>query len=137
MKRFTPYKNAFCNRFFKPSNDVRKKISCEMNLQPAPFEKIKEKTKTIEMRLYDEKRKTLRAGDYVRFTNVENGETLVCQVVALHPFANFEQLYQRFEKTTLGYAVEETASPADMLAYYNQDDVLRYGVLGIEIERVS
>ena len=39
----------------------------EMNLQEAPFRMIKNKTKTIELRLYDEKRRKIKPGDTIEF----------------------------------------------------------------------
>ncbi|UKI28983.1 MAG: DUF3850 domain-containing protein [Clostridium sp.] len=47
----------------------------EMRLNNEPFNKIKEGTKTVELRLLDEKRKkTLRVGDKIIFTNRTNNE---------------------------------------------------------------
>lgn len=42
-----------------------------MKLQNNPFIKIKNKTKTIEMRLNDEKRKKINIGDNIEFTNIK------------------------------------------------------------------
>ena len=39
-----------------------------MKLKNDPFIKIKNKTKTIEMRLNDEKRKKINVGDIIEFT---------------------------------------------------------------------
>lgn len=36
-----------------------------MKLQPSPFEKIKDGTKTIEMRLFDDKRRKIQIGDTI------------------------------------------------------------------------
>ena len=47
-----------------------------MKLHPAPFEMIKSGKKTIELRLYDEKRRKIKVGDEIIFTNTVNGETL-------------------------------------------------------------
>ena len=44
----------------------------EMRLNNEPFNKIKEGTKTVELRLLDEKRKALRVGDKIIFTNRAN-----------------------------------------------------------------
>ena len=43
-----------------------------MKLQDDPFKKIKNKTKTIEMRLNDEKRKKIKQDDLIEFTNIKN-----------------------------------------------------------------
>ena len=40
-----------------------------MNLNNRPFKSIKEGTKTIELRLNDEKRSLLKVGDEIEFTN--------------------------------------------------------------------
>lgn len=40
-----------------------------MRLHNSPFKLIKNGTKTIELRLNDEKRKLIKVGDIIRFTN--------------------------------------------------------------------
>ena len=47
-----------------------------MKLYESPFEKIKSGRKTIELRLYDEKRQKVEEGDTITFTNTVNGEKL-------------------------------------------------------------
>ena len=44
----------------------------EMKLNNKPFEKIKKGTKTIELRLNDEKRQLLKVNDYIEFNNITN-----------------------------------------------------------------
>ena len=51
-----------------------------MNLQEEPFQMIKEKTKTIELRLYDEKRRTIKPGDMIAFNNNHTEEILKVKV---------------------------------------------------------
>ena len=104
-----------------------------MRLQHAPFLAIKEGRKNIEMRLYDEKRSLIKVGDSVELTDVETGETLLCEVVQMHRYASFQELYSHHDKISIGYAENEEANPADMLAYYPKEEVKRYGVVGIEI----
>ena len=43
-----------------------------MKLNPEPFDKIASGKKTIELRLYDEKRKTVLPGDEIIFTHIHN-----------------------------------------------------------------
>ncbi|MBO7085536.1 MAG: HEPN domain-containing protein, partial [Bacilli bacterium] len=50
----------------------------DMKLYDDAFNLIKNKTKTIEMRLNDKKRKLLKKGDFIRFTNTLTGEKLIC-----------------------------------------------------------
>ena len=104
-----------------------------MKLQHAPFSSIKTGRKTIEMRLHDEKRSLIKEGDSVEFTDVETGEILLCKVVCLHRYVSFAQLYAHHDKISLGYNKGEEANPNDMLDYYPQEEVEKYGVVGIEI----
>ena len=45
-----------------------------MKLNASPFEKIKNGTKTIELRLNDEKRQQVKTGDFIEFSCIGNGE---------------------------------------------------------------
>ena len=44
----------------------------EMTLFPKPYASIASGQKTIELRLYDEKRQSIHIGDQIRFTNTED-----------------------------------------------------------------
>ena len=44
----------------------------EMTLFPKPYASIASGQKTIELRLYDEKRQSIQLGDQIRFTNTED-----------------------------------------------------------------
>ena len=109
----------------------------EMKLRPAPFAAIRQGTKTYELRLYDEKRKAIRVGDTLRFTETESGEVLTAEVIALHPFPDFAALYEALPLDRLGYSAADlaTASAEDMRAYYPRAEEERYGVVAIEIKR--
>lgn len=41
-----------------------------MKLNESPFERIKDGTKTIEFRLYDEKRRQIKIGDQIEFSKL-------------------------------------------------------------------
>ena len=60
-------------------------------LQNLPFIAIKEGRKTIELRLYDEKRQQIHSGQLIEFTNIETNETLKVKVIDLHIFDSFQQ----------------------------------------------
>ena len=104
-----------------------------LKLQNDPFMKIKNKQKTIEMRLYDEKRKKIKIDDEIIFTNLLSGENLKCQVKNIFVFNNFEELYKNFDKTKLGYKQNEIAKPDDMNIYYTAKQQSEFGVCAIEI----
>ena len=105
-----------------------------MQLHHRPFTSIKSGRKTIEMRLNDDKRRLLKVGDMVEFMDVNTGEMLVCEVVKLHHYASFEELYQNHDKISIGYTDDEVADPKDMLVYYPQEEIAKYGVVGIEVK---
>lgn len=108
----------------------------EMKLQDAPFEAIRDGRKTVEMRLYDEKRQTIEVGDEIEFRrNADTGERIRCKVIALHLFPSFEVLYQTLPLTACGYAEDELAhaSYTDMEHYYPKEEQAKWGVVGIEI----
>lgn len=86
----------------------------EMKLNNEPFECIKNGTKTIELRLNDEKRKLLTVGDYIEFTNRVTNEKLLVEVIDLFKYNSFEELYKHFNKIEIGYSINEEANPKDM-----------------------
>lgn len=109
----------------------------EMKLNNEPFECIKNGTKTIELRLNDEKRKLLTVGDYIEFTNRVTNEKLLVEVIDLFKYNSFEELYKHFNKIEMGYSINEEANPKDMENYYSKEEQEKYGVLGIKIKKTN
>lgn len=110
----------------------------KMKLRIEPFEKIKNGSKTIELRLNDEKRQLVQVGDFIEFSMLENlKETITVRVTALHRFDSFNELYATLPKEKLGYRANEVPEPNHMDVYYSREKQAQYGVLGIEIEIVS
>ena len=109
----------------------------EMRLNPEPFRMIQSGQKTIELRLYDEKRRRIRVGDPITFTETETGEHMRVIVTDLSVFPTFSELYRALPLSECGYteAELETASPDDMLAYYSLEQQRQYGVVGIGIAK--
>ncbi len=106
----------------------------ELHLNNGPFLAIKSGNKTIEMRLFDEKRSTYKVNDILIFENRSTSEILKTKIINLHRFDSFEELYSKFDKTALGYLPSEIADPKDMEAYYPIEEQSKHGVIGIEIE---
>lgn len=75
-----------------------------MKLQNDPFTKIKNKTKTIEMRLNDGKRRKIKIHDLIEFTNIKTGEKLFTKVINLHYYNDFDELYKNHDKISIGYS---------------------------------
>ena len=110
----------------------------EMNLNSRPFDLIKNGQKTIELRLNDEKRKNIVAGDHIRFSSPE-GATVLCIVKAVHNFPTFEELYKNLPLEKCGYTREEIpfASHKDMEEYYPVERQKQTSVLGIELALIK
>ena len=98
---------------------------------------IKSGKKTIELRLFDEMRQHVKAGDKIIFTNTTTGETLNTTVVKSHRFDSFEELYKSIPLLKCGYTTENVgnAKPSDMEQYYSIDKQNKYGFVGIELCR--
>ena len=112
----------------------------QMNLHAAPFEMIARGIKTIEMRLFDERRQKIKVGDEIVFTHADDAtQTLRARVLALHVFPSFAELYANLPLLKCGYTEADiaTADPADMDIYYSKEKQAQYGALGIEIELVT
>ena len=110
-----------------------------MNLAPSAFRKIADGSKTIELRLNDEKRQQINVGDTIIFNNTSTKDIITAQVKLLHKFSDFEELYNALPLEMCGYTVAEldTAHYTDMEQYYNKEQIKKYGALGIELFNVS
>jgi len=106
-----------------------------MKLHASPFEKIQSGQKTIELRLFDEKRQKIKVGDVIEFTNTFSGEKIRATVKKLHRFESFAQLYKALPLLQCGYSVDDVddAKPSDMEQYYSAEEQKKYGVVGIEL----
>lgn len=107
-----------------------------MHLEDKPFRKIALGRKTIELRLYDEKRREIDIDDEIVFVNLSTSEqSIIATVDALHVFTSFAELYSSLPLERCGYSLEELASakPEDMERYYSKEEQAQYGVVGIEV----
>ncbi len=107
-----------------------------MNLQPAPMQMIRSGRKTIELRLYDEKRQCISVGDTIEFTNTENRKDILRATVKnMYVFGSFDELYRKLPLLECGYTEDniDSASALDMEQYYSKEQQSKYGVDGIRI----
>lgn len=109
----------------------------KMKLQNDPFIKIKNKTKTIEMRVYDEKRRKINVDDLIEFTNINTKEKMLVKVKNIYLYKDFDELYKNHDKVSIGYEQNEVANPNDMAVYYDEEVIEENGVVGIEIKLVN
>jgi len=110
-----------------------------MKLVSSAFRKIADGSKTIELRLNDEKRQKINVNDTVVFNCTTTKGIITAQVSKLHKFSDFKELYNALPLEKCGYTVAEldTAHYTDMEQYYTKEQIKKYGALGIELCNVS
>lgn len=110
-----------------------------MNLEPSAFFKIAYGNKTIELRLNDEKRQRINIGDRIEFRCGEINSVIFAEVIKLHKFLDFEQLYKALPLEKCGYSKNDLKSAhyTDMEKYYIKEQIKKYGVLGIELQKIN
>lgn len=106
-----------------------------MKLHIEPFNSIAYGSKTIELRLNDEKRQQINVGDTIVFNCAKNNDTITARVKELHKFADFKELYNALPLDKCGYTAHEVKSAkyTDMYDYYTEEQIKKYGALGIEL----
>ena len=106
----------------------------KMKLQESPFERIKNGTKTVEFRLYDEKRRKIKIGDQIEFSKSPDlHETILVDVLDLYREDTFENLFKKlFDDNE-----EIKRKTSAMYQYYSHDEEKQYGVVGIKISLVK
>lgn len=109
----------------------------DMHLQEVPFKLIKNGLKTVEMRLNNKDRDIISKCDFIVFHNSYDEEIIKVIVTSVSKFSSFKELYKTYPKQRLGYRDNEIADPDDMLKYYREEDIKKYGALAIEISLVK
>ena len=110
----------------------------KMKFQDRPFRKMQKGFKTIELRLYDEKRQKVQVGDQIEFTHLEDrSRKLLTRVVALHLFDSFDELFRTLPAGAMDYSEDQVPKAEDMERYYSKEEQALYGVVGIEIVLVA
>ena len=110
-----------------------------MKLWRDAFYHIADGSKTIELRLNDEKRQQISIDDTIVFNCTQNKDIITAKVKALHKFADFKELYEQLPLDKCGYSKDElgTAHYTDMEQYYSKEQITKYGALGIELYEIS
>ena len=103
----------------------------KMKLNEDPYNRIKNGTKTIEFRLFDEKRQQIKIGDQIEFSKLpDSQEKLLVDVTELYKEDTFEALFGKL------YTDEEEIARKTNAMYeiYSLEKEQQYGVLGIGIK---
>ena len=107
-------------------------ITHQLKLATEPFNAITSGNKTIESRLYDEKRQKIQLGDEIVFTNRDNpSQTTTVKVVGLLRYATFHDLFSHNNLRKFGGESIEWLEN-QISEFYSIEDQRLYGVVGIE-----
>lgn len=120
----------------KWQRDIKRKDVNVMHLDPRQFDLLKCGIKTIEVRLLDEKRKKIKAGDAVYFVrNSQRLQVLKTEVLSVHTYASFDEVYSTFDVAALGFR------GATMMEYlenfysiYSDEEEYRCGVVAFQVK---
>ena len=106
----------------------------KMKLKESPFERIKNGTKTVEFRLYDEKRSKIKIGDQIEFTKLpEMKEKILVDVLDIYKDTTFEQLFRKL----IDDEEDIKRKTESMRQYYSTEEERKYGVVGIKISLIK
>ena len=104
-----------------------------MNLRHTYYEMVKSGQKDIELRLYDEKRRQMCAGDIVLIYDAENPSDYIRrEIVHMHIAQSFASLATQINVRRTGFDILEQFSAA-VSKFYTPTQESRYGVVGIEL----
>ena len=103
----------------------------KMKLKESPFNRIKDGTKTIEFRLYDEKRRLVNIGDKIEFSKLPDlEEKITVEVIDLYKDKSFNELFKKL----IDDEEEIERKTNAMHEFYSSEEEEKYGVLGIKIK---
>ena len=108
----------------------------EMKLNSDPFEKIKNKEKDVEVRLYDDKRKIIKLGDNIKFIKLPYAkEELTVVVTGLSVFSTFKDLSNNFDNSRFGHQNLNLDEQLKRIrSIYNENEEEEHGVIGIHLK---
>lgn len=111
-----------------------------MKLNEEPFERIASGKKTIEVRLFDEKRSKINIGDTITFFKLPDLKTFVnVEVIGLSRFKDFKRLFSVFGTKPFNHPIDFTIEKQikGMREIYSQEKENEFGVLGIHMKLIK
>ena len=107
----------------------------KLSVKEKYYNMLKLGAKTIELRLFDEKRQKIKIGDIIEFTNnSDTDDKFTAQVINLHRASSFVELCKNIDCRNAGFPSNEEL--IDVLEeFYSKDRQREFGVVGIEIQK--
>ena len=105
-----------------------------MKVKESYFGLLKNGKKTIELRLFDEKRREIEIGDEIEFHLFDNEmESFNSKVIGLYKAKSFRELCGDIDYKKAGF--ESKKELVEVLKeFYSDEKQEKYGVLGVEID---
>ena len=115
--------------------------SHQMNLDIRWFNFIKNNNKTIEGRIYDEKRKKYKINDIIKFTNNTNSEVIERKISNLEIFTNQETFMDVINADNYKKLIPDAETIEDAVKVYEniptyKDKAKKYGIILIQFKYV-
>ena len=109
----------------------------EMNLKAEDSDKIKDGSKTIELRLFDEKRQQINLNDTIFFNKkIEKTAQIKVNVAGLLRYNSFQDLLKDFGMEYFGENSKEELL-SNLQVFYARSAQEKDGVLGIKVRLVN
>lgn len=111
----------------------------KMKLYEEPFRAIESGKKTVEVRLYDQKRRKLEQGDTIEFTKLPGEEEkLTVKVAKLCTYPTFKEMFEDIPSEKFGTVDNNIEKRVESIhTLYSPAREQEWGSLAIEIELLS
>lgn len=108
----------------------------EMSVKEKYYNLLKSGTKTIELRLFDEKRKIIKVDDVIEFLNGSDvKDTFKAKVIYLHLANSFEELCSIIDIKKAGFNSNDELLTV-LEQFYPKEKQNKFGVVGIEVKKI-
>tara|TARA_Y100000034_G_scaffold62811_1_gene76081 strand:- start:289 stop:621 length:333 start_codon:yes stop_codon:yes gene_type:complete len=110
-----------------------------MKLTEDPFQRIKNEKKIIEVRLFDDKRRSINIGDEITFLKLPGlKESVKTEVRGFSIFNSFKELFSFFGTSPFGHPenMKTEEQVLGMREVYSEEDEEKHKVVGIHIKLI-
>ena len=108
-----------------------------MSVKEEYYNMLKSGKKTIELRLFDDKRQLIKIGDIIEFHNgSDEDDNFQAKVIGLHRANNFEELCKKIKIGNAGFEDKDYLMKI-LEEFYPIEKQNKNGVVGIEVIKIS
>lgn len=107
------------------------------NVYDEVIESILNKTKTMEIRLYNDKSKNIKIGDIIRFKSIDNDNNQVLvRVTDLILYNNVDDLIEKYDSKISTNNINKTNIKEVLFNIFGEDNVISTKIIGICFELI-